>query len=81
MRQVASGFAIGTLSMTLLLVPFMMVAMNVAPDYTTAVETVIEHSGIVEPFVQAVTDLNQARDSVMRPYTYRIRHNLFPRIP
>jgi hypothetical protein len=81
MRQMASGFALGSLSITLLFIPFMMVALNASPDYTSAVETVIVRSGIVQPLVEAAAQVNALRDDLMRPYTAYISHGLFPRIP
>ncbi|HEY1933848.1 MAG TPA: hypothetical protein VGG99_17680 [Acetobacteraceae bacterium] len=81
MRQMASGFALGSLSITLLFIPFLMVAVNASPDYTTAVETVIERSGILQPLVEVVAQANALRDDLMRPYTARLTHSFFPRIP
>lgn len=49
MRQVASGFAIGSLSISLLLIPFCMVLVNDAPDYTTALMRVLESSTVQAP--------------------------------
>jgi hypothetical protein len=81
MRQMASGFALGSLSIALLVIPFLLVAVNASPDYTTAVETVIERSGIVRPLVEVATQLNTLRDELIRPCIARIGHGLFPRIP
>lgn len=81
MRQAASGFALGSLVISLLIAPFMMVTMNDAPDYTTALAYVIERSGIVEPVLQASAEVGQLRAELMQPYKHYMETGLFPHIP
>ena len=80
MRQMASGFALGSASIALLFLPLLMVAVNQAPDYSTALQTVIQRSGITEPLLEAAAQVEQYRDNLMHPYNHYIRRGLFPRI-
>ena len=49
MRQIASGFGIGAFSITFLVFPFLMMALDISPTYSAAVGTLVDRSGIEEP--------------------------------
>ena len=81
MRQIASGFAVGSFSITVLVIPFLMIGLGIVPSYGAALERLVDRSGIVEPLQAASVQVEQYRYQLMHPLTDYIGHHLFPHLP
>ncbi len=65
MRTVATGFLLGYLTISLLIAPTMLWALDVAPTYSKGVVMVLDRSGVLGPMRDAVDRAVVARDNVM----------------
>jgi len=81
MRQMVSGFAIGSFSVTMFIVPFLMMALNIAPNYSTALTQLADESGITQPLQIASMQARNYRNQLVHPITDYVGHHLFPQLP